>query len=85
MTDYEKLEGKIDGVGKDVSEIKGALGVLSTKIGFTSAEVKKVEGRQWGLVIMCVGAFGTALLSLLLSRSEKVAGVVNAVVSLLNQ
>ena len=67
MTDTEKLQQVL----LDLAEIKGGMKTIAVMNKTNSEEIKRVEGRQWGLLLMIVGAFGTSLLSLLISGSLK--------------
>lgn len=75
MTDTELLQK----IQLDIAEIKGAVNTLAVLGQKNAEDIKKVEGRQWGLVIMVLGAFGTSLLSFFINSADK-AGKVSRVV-----
>jgi len=66
MTDSEKL----DKLRAEVAEIKGSINTLAAMHGNTAAQVSKLEGRVWGLLVAVLGAFGTAILSLVMAKSN---------------
>lgn len=68
-------------VARDVAEIKGSIGVLANDHKHTAEEVKKVEGRQWGLVVAVLFCFMTSILALTLGRplSPKLLNAIHSV------
>ena len=71
---------KLDEVAADVAEIKGSISVLANNYKHTSEEIKKVEGRQWGLVVALLFAFLTAIMAFALGRPQlpKIGAAVRA-------
>lgn len=54
----------IETIAKDVAEIKGSVNTLALRHQHTAEEVKKVEGRQWGLAVAVLIAFISGFLAL---------------------
>ncbi len=64
MTDSEKLDKLIS----DVARLDGRMGTLTAMHANTEKQVSKVEGRMWGILVAVGGAFGTAVLSLVMAK-----------------
>lgn len=67
MTDSEKLEE----VRLGVARLEGSLKTIAAAGSRNAEDIKKVEGRLWGLVIMVTGAMGTAIMSLIMAGAQK--------------
>mgnify|MGYP000029441300 CR=1 FL=1 len=78
MSDFES---KLNRIALDIAEIKGSVNVLAAQYQHTSEQIKKVEGRQWGLTLLVLSSLGTALLSILLARSEKISRALSAIMT----
>lgn len=71
---------KLEEIALDVAEIKGSLNVLANSHQHTAAEIKKVEGRQWGLVVAVLLTFLSSILALALAKpvSSRLSAAIHA-------
>lgn len=67
MTDSEKLEE----VRLGVVRLEGAMKTIAAANQRNAEDIRKVEGRLWGLVIMVTGAFGTAIMSIIMAGVQR--------------
>lgn len=66
MTDSEKLEN----LRLDVARLEGKIDAFAQFQALDRADIKKIEGRVWAVVIGVGAAFGTSILSLVMSKSS---------------
>lgn len=75
MTDNELLQKIL----VDLAEVKGSVNTIAFLGKKNAEDIKKVEGRQWGLVIMVLGAFGTSLLTFFITNASKTGKLSHAI------
>ena len=66
MTDSEKL----DNLRLDVARLEGKVDAFAQLQTLDRADIKKIEGRIWALVVGVGASFGTAILSLVMSKAS---------------
>ena len=61
-------QDKLEQLRLDVAKLHGNVETLTTVVGIYQAQLTKVEGRQWGSMLMGLTALIGAILSFVMSK-----------------
>jgi hypothetical protein len=78
MTDSDKIEE----VRLGVARLEGSMKVIASMAHRNAEDIKKIEGRIWGVLMLALSSLGTAVTSLAANGSQKVKQVAYVVQSM---